>query len=104
MNMKKAAFVTGVVLFVLLGVAGICAKFGAKPVLAAHSDAVLILDCSGPGQGVMSSFFFEASSNAPAVTATTCSQALADALNEGFKVQSTNGNGFANLYTLVRSE
>jgi hypothetical protein len=43
--------------------------------------------------------------NGPAVTATTCSQGLVDALNAGFRIQSSNaigGPSAGSIYTLVR--
>jgi hypothetical protein len=82
-------------------------KFEPKPVLAASSHDVLIVTCAGagfPGGGFANLFYSQGSSGAPAVTATTCAQALANALDAGFTVSSTipYGNAPGDVYTLVR--
>jgi len=61
---------------------------------------VLRLVCQGSTLG-----FHDGSAGAPVVTATTCSQALADAVNHRFKLPSTEGLiiGFSTAYTLVRT-
>lgn len=86
----------------ILGAVGYRAKFQAKPVLAAQPHEVLIFGCQINPHG---DEFTSEGSSGTTVTATTCSQALADALNEGFQIQSVTpsflgDNG--NTYTLVR--
>ena len=102
MKTKRIAFVASAALLLVMGALSLRGRFEAKPVLAQASQDVLIFTCiSTP----VATFFHEGSSGAPAVTATTCSQGLADALNAGFRIQSSNAIGGPNagsIYTLVR--
>lgn len=101
MTVKKALAVAFVLL--ILGAVGFGDNFYAKPVLASQPEEVLLFGCLLNPNG--NTFTHEGSSGT-SVTATTCSQALADALNGGFKIQSVT-TGFlggigGNFYTLVR--
>ena len=101
MKTKRIAFVASAALLLIMGALSLRGRFEAKPVLAQGSQDVLIFTCiSAPAM-----FLHEGSSGAPAVTATTCSQGLADALNAGFRIQSSNAISGASagvIYTLVR--
>jgi hypothetical protein len=102
MKTKRIAFVASAALLLVMGALSLRDRFEAKPVLAQASQDVLIFTCISPV-----TFLHEGSSGAPAVTATTCSQGLADALNAGFRIQSSNaigGPSAGSIYTLVRGE
>ena len=102
MKTKRIAFLASAALLLVMGVLSLRGRFEAKPVLAqAPSHDVLIFTCIS----IPVTFVHEGSSGAPAVTATTCSQGLADALDAGFRIQSSDaigGPSAGSIYTLVR--
>jgi hypothetical protein len=101
MKTKRIAFIASAALLLVMGVLSLRGRFEAKPVLAQASQDVLIFTCIS----MPVTFLHEGSSGAPAVTATTCSQGLADALNAGFRIQSSNaigGPSVGSIYTMVR--
>ena len=101
MKTKRIAFVASAALLLVMGVLSLRGRFEAKPVFAQASQDVLIFTCFS----MPVTFLHEGSSGAPAVTATTCSQGLADALNAGFRIQSSNaigGPSAGSIYTLLR--
>ena len=98
MKPKQIALALSAVVFLFLGTVALRADLGAGSVLADQPKDVLLLNCLGIGFPMSSSFGFQGSPGAPSATTTTCSQALADALNAGFEARSGQGDSFGVVY------
>jgi hypothetical protein len=94
MKIKRAVVVAFVLL--ILGVVGFRAKLHAKPAFTSPPPQVLLFGCNLSPNG---DSFISQGSAGTSVTASTCSQALADALSAGFKIQSVVSGGGESLYS-----
>ena len=103
MRLRRVAFVAGTAAALVLGGLSLHERLRMRTVRAQQPAAVEIFACvANPFN-----FLHQSSSAAPPVTATTCAQALADSLNQGFKIVSTtelSGGLSGDQYTLVLGE